>query len=215
MKVVEIFNSIEGEGKRVGKPCTFIRLFGCNLRCKYCDSLYAVESGSSYEEMSVEDILQKVQEYGCPSVTVTGGEPLIHKGINVLLSVLATSGYEVNVETNGTVEPRYYLQDRVFYTVDYKTDASGESSKMNPRAFRLQLGDVIKCVVGSEEDMKQSLAYLKLIGADKFPNIYLSPVFGMIEPVKLVEFVKENKLWNWSVQLQIHKVIWDPQKKGV
>lgn len=214
MKVSEIFNSIEGEGKRVGLPSTFIRLFGCNLRCSYCDSMYSIE-GTDYTEMSVDDIIAKVEKIGCKNVTLTGGEPLIHKDVNNLLIKLALSDYKVNVETNGTIIPNV-RHDNIFYTVDFKTYSSGVSDKMNEAVFAsLHEEDVIKCVCGSLVDLSQSLDFLRGMGLQNFSNIYISPVFGQIEPEILVEFVKSHELWNWKVQLQIHKIIWNPQERGV
>lgn len=213
MKVVEIFNSIEGEGKRAGLPATFIRLFGCNLRCSYCDSMYAVE-GNDYTEMSVEEILDKVEVFDCPNITLTGGEPLIHMDVLSLLEELCKRKYWVNVETNGSVLAPYRpLGTGLFYTVDYKTSSSGMQYKMNEKVFEeLKPYDVIKFVVGSDEDLAQALHIGK-----KYPKpyIYLSPVFGQIECKQLVEFILKNKLWNWKVQLQLHKFIFDPNARGV
>lgn len=212
MKVVEIFNSIEGEGKRAGLPATFIRLFGCNLRCTYCDSMYAVE-GKDYTEMSVDEIISKVAEIGCPSVTVTGGEPLIHEGIKVLLGSLCKRRYWVNVETNGSIIPTKF-DDNLFYTIDYKTNSSGMSDRMNDAAFEcLRDKDVLKFVVGSVEDLNQSLEVYSRLFTN--PQVYISPVFGSIEPKQIVEFILEHKLWDWKVQLQLHKFIWEPDRKGV
>lgn len=212
MKVVEIFNSIEGEGKRAGLPATFIRLFGCNLRCKYCDSMYAVE-GNEYKEMAIPEILQVLEEIGCPNVTVTGGEPLIHTDIVELLKALCERGYWINVETNGSVEPSYHsLDDRLFYTFDYKTTCSGMKDKMLSGIIVTEI-DVLKFVVGTQQDLEESLIWYNNLPFK--PLIYLSPVFGSIEPKELVEFVLKNKLWDWKVQLQIHKFIWSPEKRGV
>lgn len=211
-KVVEIFNSIEGEGRRAGLPCTFIRLWGCNLRCSYCDSMYAVE-GTGYTEMTLDEILSQVSEFECPSVTVTGGEPLIHKDINKLLYSLLDSGYDVNVETNGSIKPPFHLP-KLFYTVDFKTWSSGESDKMNRDIFPfLMCRDVIKFVVGTEDDLKQVKQFVETVTTRA--QIYISPIFGQIEPVQIVDYIKKNKLWNCKVQLQLHKFIWDPNKKGV
>ena len=213
MKVVEIFNSIEGEGKRAGLPATFIRLFGCNLRCSYCDSMYALQ-GEDYVEMSIEEILKKVDEIGCPNITLTGGEPLIHKGVIDLLIRLDEKKYWVNVETNGSVPIEYRnMANKTFYTVDYKTPSSGMEHMMNKETFRnMTTRDVLKFVVGTEEDLQKALE----IGRKyPWPYIYLSPVFGSIEPKRLVEFILENGLWDWKVQLQMHKLIWSPDMKGV
>ena len=215
MKVVEIFNSIEGEGKRAGLPCTFIRLFGCNLNCVYCDSRYACDTDSSYFIMSLEEILGRVEELGCKNVTITGGEPLIHSGAHELIHKLVIRGYWVNVETNGTMNPSYRTHtDLVFYTVDYKTLASGMSDKMNPDVFEsLTSNDVLKFVVGSEEDLNQALEVVETF--KPVSQIYVSPVFGQIEPKKIVEYIQWHRLWDWKVQLQLHKIIWDPDMKGV
>lgn len=214
MKVVEIFNSIEGEGKRAGLPATFIRLFGCNLRCSYCDSMYAVE-GNDYTEMSIEQIMDKVEEIGCPNITVTGGEPLIHKDILELLETLCHRGHWVNVETNGSIPILYRTNDdRLFYTVDYKTSSSDMTEQMEDDVFQSMLPiDVLKFVVGSEQDLKEALFVCGNIGST--PQVYISPIFGSIEPKQLVEFTLENKLWDWKVQLQLHKFIWNPEQKGV
>lgn len=214
MKVVEIFNSIEGEGKRAGLPATFIRLFGCNLRCSYCDSMYAVE-GADFKEMSVDEILEAAEEIGCPNITITGGEPLIHKDITNLLESLCKRGYWINVETNGSIVPEYRtLDSRLFYTIDYKTSSSGMKDKMSEKAFEsLRAIDVVKFVVGSEEDLQEAMKeFLRIEGQ---PTIYVSPIFGKIDPKDIVDFVLRNKLWNWKVQLQLHKFIWNPEERGV
>ena len=214
MKVVEIFNSIEGEGKRAGLPCTFIRLFGCNLNCSYCDSRYAWEEETGYYTvMSVPEIIETVRSYGCKNITITGGEPLIHTGIDKLLEALYDGDYYINIETNGSVFPKYGFSN-LFYTMDFKTNCSGMSDKMNMEALnRLTRVDVLKFVVGSEEDLIQALEVTEKLSVDC--NIFVSPVFGKIEPVKIVDFIQHHKLWNWRVQLQLHKYIWDPEQKGV
>lgn len=217
MKVVEIFNSIEGEGKRIGQPCTFIRLFGCNLRCSYCDSMYALE-GTDYEDMSDVEIMDVVNSYNCPNVTLTGGEPLIHKGVQTLIKMLMRKGYEVNIETNGSIAPPIPSCARLFYTMDYKTNESGETDKMKMDNFKkLSRRDVVKFVVGSNDDLAQSLEFYEKLKeeCETEPRIYVSPVWGKIEPVQIVNFIKEHKLWNWTTQIQLHKIIWSPDKKGV
>ena len=209
LPVCEIFDSIEGEGKRAGVLATFIRLAGCNLRCKYCDTTYAFTGG---EPMSIEDIAAKVH-YN--RVTLTGGEPLIHD-IRPLLDALSCR--EVNIETNGSinVEP-LFMYPQVFFTIDYKCGASGMSDKMCDNNFRnMRKRDVLKFVVGSREDLEQVLdVYKKYYSNLRNRRIYLSPVFGEIEPSELVDFLKKHNLWTWHVQLQMHKFIWDPNKRGV
>lgn len=216
MRVNEIFLSIDGEGVRAGLPTTFIRLFGCNIRCSYCDTRYSCgmdEEGASYEEMTVEQILAKCDELGCPNITVTGGEPLIHKDITLLLAALLDHNYWVNVETNGTMIP-VIRHPYIFYTMDYKTKSSGESDKMNMNALNsLEDKDILKFVVGSQEDLNQSLQVL--LNLKSKPQIYFSPVFGKIDPKDIVKFLIDNKLYASKIQLQMHKIIWDPAMKGV
>lgn len=215
MRVVEIFKSIEGEGKRAGLPCTFIRLFGCNLRCKYCDTVYGwdTEKDASWVDMPIGDIVQKVKDFKIPHVTVTGGEPLIQSGIEELLESLADAGFEINVETNGSMMPKV-RRPEIFYTIDYKTDASGMSKYMNLDAISsASADDVIKFVVGSIEDCEQSKQIIETL--DPIASIYFSPVFGQINPEEIVKFILSEQLYHCKVQLQLHKIIWDPEKRGV
>lgn len=224
MKVVEIFKSIDGEGKRTGLPATFVRLFGCNLRCSYCDTSYSY-CGDGFTEMSVADIINKCKELGVPAITLTGGEPLIAKGIDCLISNLLFAGFEVNVETNGSVdvfESRKSLAklvsaellENLFYTVDYKSKSSGMNDHMEEESFRnLQSCDVLKFVVGSREDLEQAASFLRRINPRC--EVYFSPVFGAIEPKELVEFILSEGFFSYKVQVQLHKIIWDPQERGV
>lgn len=216
MKVNEIFLSIDGEGVRAGLPTTFIRLFGCNLHCTYCDSLYSctlAEDGAGYAEKDIDDILRMCDRLGCPNITLTGGEPLIHENVYTLIKELVDHNYWVNVETNGSVVP-VFRHPFLFYTMDYKTKSSGMSDKMNMEALNfLCKKDVLKFVVGSKEDMEQALQVLLDLKSD--PQIYFSPVFGSIEPQEIVQFLIANKLYASKVQLQLHKYIWDPNKRGV
>ena len=216
MQVVEIFKSIEGEGKRAGLPCTFIRLFGCNLRCAYCDTVYgwSHEYAKDVKDMTVEQIVAEVEKLGVPNVTITGGEPLIHDDITKLISKLANKRFWVNIETNGTILPKRQIGANVFYTMDYKTSASGMSSEMNMEAIKaLRSNDVLKFVVGSIDDCKQAQAVIDDIQSEA--AIYFSPVFGKIEPKEIVEFLLDNDMYNCHVQVQLHKIIWPADMRGV
>lgn len=213
MKVVEIFKSIDGEGKRAGMPATFIRLAFCNLRCTYCDTSYAFDDKCA-EEMTVDEIVHKCVELDCPSITLTGGEPLIHKDVEKLLVELARNNFDVNVETNGTVDPsQYHLLKNVWFTVDYKSPSSGCENAMNPKAFEtLRCKDVLKFVVGSNEDLESALHTIKKY--KPAAQVYFSPVFGY-DAANIVDFLLANKLNKCKVQLQIHKYIYDPDARGV
>lgn len=224
MKIIELFKSIDGEGTRAGQVTTFIRVAKCNLRCKYCDSTYSFTEDNA-TDMTVTEIVDKCKELGAHSITVTGGEPLVNPEIGDLLTALdATGEFDVNVETNGTIDPSaYHHLKRVWFTVDYKCPSSGESDKMNMNAFKtLRNCDVLKFVVGSEEDLKAAQVIISMFGycqsfsdmAANDPKVYFSPVFGF-EPKNIVEFMIEHKLHNCKVQLQLHKYIWPADMRGV
>lgn len=219
MKVNEIFTSIEGEGIRTGATSVFVRLHGCNLRCSYCDSMYAVEGGD-FEEMGVPEIVDEVLRRGVPRATVTGGEPLIHSGICELLESLSTKGVEVNVETNGSADIPLRAAN-VFYTMDWKTASSGMSGAMRTgRVSALSSGDVLKFVVGSETDLDEAediVRGLAQLHGSPRPFIYISPVFGTMSYEGIVGGIRERR--NLSLyarfQVQLHKIVWDPQRRGV
>lgn len=214
MLVNEIFGSIEGEGIRTGYPVTFIRLFGCNLHCSYCDTRYAC-TGPEFIKMSVDNILQVVKGNGWKRVTLTGGEPLIHRDVDTLIQALVDAGYEVNIETNGSVPIFPYLgYDNVILTVDYKSPSSGENHEMCiSNLERLREQDVLKFVVGSEEDLYEMERVLENYKVKC--HVFVSPIFGSIEPADIADFIKNHKLHNCRMQLQIHKFIWEPTKRGV
>ena len=215
MRVVEIFKSIDGEGKRAGLPTTFVRLAGCNLRCTYCDSEYAFDVNAA-TEMSIDDIVHECMDIGIPSITITGGEPLVHPHAMTLIAELSKLHmFDINIETNGTISPTIYheLGEDVWFTVDYKCPSSGCEDKMNPKAFEsLRSVDVLKFVVGSDEDLEASLKVIEKYEPEC--HIYFSPVFGY-DASKIVDFLLEHDLVHCKVQLQLHKYIWDPNKTGV
>lgn len=222
MKIVEIFSSIDGEGIRTGQLCTFIRTFGCNCKCVYCDSLYAL-TGHEYTEMSVTEIVDKCVELKNKCITLTGGEPLIHKDVELLISELVREGFDVNIETNGTVDISRFFMDSntgsLFFTVDYKTPYSGEEDKMCLNNFYKNVGscDVVKFVCADIKDLNKMLEVVTEMEKQLYvmPHIFVSPVFGKITPVELVDFIKEHNLQSVRVQLQLHKYIWPSDMKGV
>lgn len=211
MKVVEIFNSIEGEGIRAGFPATFIRLYGCNLRCSYCDTPYGYE-GNDYTEMTAQEIVEKVEGFRCSKITLTGGEPLIHPGVFELLLDLTNKGYEVNIETNGSINVEPYAFSDIIITMDYKCPSSGQEDKMLlDNIDYLRPTDVIKFVVGTKEDL--DVCYK--LSAETKAQVFISPVFGKITPEEIVNYMLEHHMNNCRVQVQLHKIIWNPNKRGV
>lgn len=225
-KVIEIFKSIDGEGRRAGELTTFIRLSGCNLRCSWCDTNYS-QDGSCGDIMTLETILDKAIELNCRNITLTGGEPLIHANIDELILKLLEEGFDINVETNGTVDIGKYITDPKFngklgdlwFTIDYKAKSSGMNDKMDIANFwNLRDQDVIKFVVGSKEELEDADRFLCELDShlEYCPYIYFSPVFGMIEPVEIVNHMLEkNYKSKVRVQLQLHKLIWSPETRGV
>lgn len=220
MKINEIFKSISGESKGAGFPCIFIRTYGCNLRCSYCDTMYAVEGGD-FTNMSPAQILEQCKELGVKRVILTGGEPLIQPEASILVDLLCDNGYEVEIETNGAVDlPNFHKKlktkniKNLSYTMDYKTPTSGECGKMLLYNFGfLSKKDVIKFVVGSLDDLDLLSFLLKTYETNA--QVFVSPIFGKIEPKEIVEYLLENNLNNVRMQLQMHKFIWDVNERGV
>jgi len=211
-KVVEKFVSVDGEGIRVGYPVVFIRLAGCNLSCKYCDSLYANDN-PKYEVMTTQQILDYIISTGFKMVTLTGGEPLIHPGIETLIDTLIANNFDVNIETNGAVDIQD-INENALITMDYKCPSSGMEDKMLLDNFDyLNSTDVLKFVVGSQEDLLKAKEIIEKYNIEC--EIFFSPVFGDIEPKEIVKFIIDNKMQNVRMQLQIHKFIWNPLKRGV
>ena len=187
-EVVEKFVSINGEGTKAGQLAVFIRFKGCNLKCKYCDTKWANEQDTLYQPMTEEEILDYVLSTGVKNVTLTGGEPLLRDDIEKVITALAENNLNVEIETNGSI----FL------------DKIRKLHKEN-----------VKFVVGSREDLiktKQIMEKYNLYGKC---NLYISPVFGMIEPEEIVDFMKENVMNDVNMQIQLHKIIWSPDKKGV
>lgn len=210
LKVNEIFKSIQGESTYAGLPCTFVRLAGCNLRCTYCDTNYAYYNG---KDLSDDEIIAKIEEYGVKYVEFTGGEPLLQEETPQLLKTLIDKGYEVLIETNGSICIGC-LDKRLNIIMDYKTPKSGMSERMRPENFGfLKRTDQIKFVLMDESDYiwaKNIIAEHKLL--EKFDNILFAPAYGELSPKNLVLWVLRDNI-QVRVQLQIQKYIWLPDER--
>ena len=218
-QVVESFLSINGEGKRAGQLAVFLRFAGCNLKCSYCDTMWANQPDVAYTWMTKEALYEIVRQSGAKNVTITGGEPLLQKGMKELLAFLAEDeSLTIEIETNGSVDLTPYLSisDRVVMTMDYKLPGSGMEDRMNlSNLKKLRTVDTVKFVSGSREDLIRAVQIMEEYTLRGRCACYLSPVFGRIEPVEMVEFMKERQLTGVNLQIQMHKVIWDPEMKGV
>ncbi len=219
-KVAEIFTSINGEGTRAGELAVFVRLCGCNLRCRYCDTMWANTENAPFTEMTAEEIRREVLSAGVRNVTLTGGEPLIHEHVDSLLKcLLQDSSLSVEIETNGSVYIGDFLGSayRPVFTLDYKLPSSGMESKMvlDRNVSLLEKCDTVKLVSGSTEDLQRAADVIRKYDLCSRCHVYLSPVFGKIDPADIVEFMKKEGLNGVRLQLQLHKFIWDPMAKGV
>ena len=218
-KVVEMFVSINGEGTKCGQLAMFVRFQGCNLKCAYCDTAWANEADVPFSWMSADEIYNEIKKSGVRNVTLTGGEPLLREGMEELIEVLLKDqDLEIEVETNGSVsiEPWANIGERLSFTMDYKLPDSGMETKMCLANFQyLQAKDTVKFVAGSIDDLKKAQKVIERHQLQGRCHVYLSPVFGKIEPVQIVEFMKEKQLNQVNLQLQLHKMIWDPNERGV
>lgn len=210
LKVNEIFTSIQGESTSTGYLTVFVRLTGCNLRCSYCDTRYAYDEG---QLMTVGQVYSDIARRGIKRVCITGGEPLLQPDVQRLIDML--EDYEVSIETNGSVDlSQFKLYDRHRFVMDMKVPSSGSSNSMSYENFNyLRSHDEIKFVIGNKSDYHWAKDVIKKYY--KRGIITFSPVYGVIEPVEIVNWMIEDKLDNVRFQLQLHKYIWDPGIRGV
>ncbi|MFA3783731.1 7-carboxy-7-deazaguanine synthase QueE [Melioribacteraceae bacterium 4301-Me] len=211
LKVNEIFFSVQGESSLAGLPCVFVRLTYCNLRCSYCDTEYAFYEGV---DMSIDSIIEKVKEYNCKLVEVTGGEPLFQKESLKLMEKLCDNSFLVMLETGGSL-PIKDVDKRVKIVMDLKTPSSKMMKKnLYENINYLKPTDEIKFVIGNREDYEWSKSIIEKYNLNDKLTVLFSTVFGELQPLTLVNWILEDKL-NVRFQLQMHKYIWEPSTKGV
>lgn len=212
LKINEIYHSIQGESTWAGLPCVFVRLTACDLRCTYCDTEYAFYEG---KKRLVSEVLAELLAYETPLVEVTGGEPLLQKNVLPLMAQLCDAGRTVLIETSGAHDISG-IDARVHRIMDLKTPSSGECARnLWSNIAHLTQRDEVKFVIGSREDYEWSREQVRAHGlAERVRTVLFSPIFGKIEPREIVEWILADKL-AVRFQLQMHKFIWDPKKKGV
>lgn len=221
-KVVELFTSINGEGQRAGQTAVFVRFQGCNLHCGFCDTMWANEKNAMYCLMSGEEIRDSILSTGIHNVTLTGGEPLLQEHIGELLSLLlCLPSLSVEIETNGSINIQPFLslkgtKKRPRFTLDYKLAGSGMESYMDMDNYQyLQMEDTVKFVCSNNADLERAKQIIDTYQLTEKCSVYLSPVFGNMEPASIVEFMVKNQMNNVTMQIQMHKVIWKPDQRGV
>lgn len=237
--IAERFVSINGEGAHAGKLAAFIRFPGCNLDCTYCDTQWACDPELTVEFVSVEELCDWVEREGVTCVTITGGEPTLQSDLYRLLHELARleTVEVVEIETNGSTDLAKIIAhdsereherpialagfptprpEKLCITMDYKLPSSGMEDKMFRANFELlNKRDVVKFVVGSHEDLERMAEVIREHDLVTRCQVYISPVFGAIEPAAIVDFMKEHALMHARLQLQLHKFIWPNQERGV
>ncbi|MDE7139098.1 MAG: putative 7-carboxy-7-deazaguanine synthase QueE [Ruminococcus sp.] len=216
--VAEKFVSINGEGKRAGELAVFIRFRKCNLRCSYCDTKWADSDDCKTEMLSPEEITEYVIGTGVKNVTLTGGEPLLQADIYRLIEMLMKNECRIEIETNGSISVKELSKKeyRPDFTLDYKLPSSNMENFMLTENYNyLSENDVIKFVAGSISDLEKAVEIIERFSLTEKCKVYFSAVFGKISPEEIVEFLKEKKLNNVRLQLQLHKFIWSPDRKGV
>jgi len=212
LTVNEIFHSIQGESTHAGRPCVFVRLTACDLRCSWCDTPYAFHEG---RKMSVEDVLSQVRGFACDVVEITGGEPLLQADVYLLMQRLLDEGHTVMLETGGhrSVEQ---VPAGVISVIDVKCPGSGEADRNHwPNLDRLRPTDEVKFVIKDRLDYEYArdvLARYDLIG--RCAAVLFSPVHGELDPKQLAQWILADRL-PVRLQLQAHKYIWGAQTRGV
>lgn len=231
--VAERFVSINGEGAHAGRLAAFIRFAGCNLRCSYCDTAWAQGAEAASEVqiaeetaetggmLSLEELVRWVASQPAACVTLTGGEPLLQPALPQLIDTLSALDFVevVEIETNGSIDLAALpgsRPEKLRITMDYKLPSSGMERHMLPSNFSyLNKADVLKFVAGSREDLEAMTRILAQYAKDLRCRIYISPVAGALEPAEIVDFMKAQRLTQATLQLQLHKIIWPHQERGV
>lgn len=212
LTINEIFHSIQGESTHAGEPCVFVRLTACDLRCSWCDTPYAFTEG---RKRSLDDVIAEVERFGCPLVEVTGGEPLLQADVYPLMERLLAGGKTVLLETGGHISTEK-VPAGVVRIVDVKCPGSGEAARMHwPNLERLVPTDEVKFVIRDRADYEYARDVIGRYDLTRRSRaVLVSPVHGVLDPRMLAAWVLEDRL-PVRLQLQVHKLIWGADVRGV
>lgn len=211
LKIHELYRSIQGESSHVGRPCTFVRLTGCQMRCVWCDSAHAFYEGSW---QTVDELVAEVASLGCPLVEVTGGEPLLQPAVHALMTRLCDAGHEVLLETGGGLDITR-VDPRVKRIVDVKCPGSGEAdSNRWANLDHLRPGDELKFVLAGREDYEWARRVVAERALAQRCPIHFSPVWGALDPAELAAWILADRL-PVRLGLQLHKLLWGAEARGV
>ena len=211
LRVNEIFHSIQGESTHAGRPCVFVRLTGCNLRCAWCDTAYAFHEGGV---LTVDEVVDRVRTYGCTLVEVTGGEPLLQVEAIDLMEALLARGYEVMVETSGSL-PIERVPEGVHRIIDVKCPGSGESDRNRwENLDALRTGDELKFVIADRVDYDWAARVLRSHALHSRTTVLFSAVHDRLSAGDLARWVLEDGL-PVRLQVQLHKILWPTADRGV
>lgn len=211
LRLIELYASVQGESLWAGVPCVFVRLAGCNLRCTWCDSTWTFTGG---EHRSIDAVLDEVQAMGIRLVEVTGGEPLAHRQSIPLMEGLLARGHEVLLETSGSLDIAP-VPEGVHIIMDLKAPDSGEvGANRWENLPLLRAKDNLKIVLASRRDYEWAREVVREHGLERVLPVFFSPAWGLLEPVELARWLVEDRL-QVRMQLQLHKLLWPPETRGV
>ena len=211
LKINEIYHSIQGESSYSGLPCVFVRLTYCNLRCSYCDTEYAFYEG---KDMSIKQIIKKINSYKCNLVEITGGEPLLQKNCIKLINELEKNNKKVLIETGGSLSIQN-ISKKTHIILDLKCPSSNmENKNLWTNLDYIKKTDEIKFVVGNKADYEWTKNIIKKYDLENKCHLLISPVYDKIDNEKIINWILKDNL-KIRFQIQLHKEIWDKDKKGV
>lgn len=211
LRITEIYLSVQGESTHVGKPCVFVRLTGCNLRCVWCDSAFTFSGG---EWQNVDDVVARAHAYGVRTVEVTGGEPLLQPAAIPLMERLLAAGHDVLLETGGSLSIAR-VPEAVHVILDLKAPDSGEGERnLWENVALLRPHHEVKLVLASRRDYEWARDVVRDRDLARRCTVLLSPAWGLLDPKELVTWMLEDHV-EARVQVQLHKVIWHPAERGV